>query len=292
MNGDCTTYREVWPVGVLRLDQLRRMTAGHKQASTAITALQTAANQQLQQQARQQVQRILLAGLGVGLAGRGAMGLASLLHRNMRPPVQSATRRPVPLPMLYEDEKQAQLGGALQSFTRGQQATSLSGIPWFMPAATAAGVGGLAGGWSLLDYLLDKRRKGDVDADLESAKQEYEQALAGGKQASSPLGVALDELCDTIEKQATAADTAGAVAGGYGTYALISALLAGTLAHQWGAKRQNRRLLERAQTLRRRERAAASPAPLVALPVPKPTPLPRSLRTSPGTAETVDKELV
>lgn len=267
---------------------------------TAISTLQQAANQQLQRHAGQQLQKVLLTSLGVGLAGRGAWGLAQLLHRNLAKPVQPASARPVPLPMLYEQEpKQAGVAG---DFLQGRHATTLQGVPWFMPAAVGAGIGGLSGGWKLMDYLLDKRRQGDVDQDLEAAKREYEAALlaGSGKQAAAAdeLGQELEGLCDDVEKQAS--DLAGQIAGGYGTYALLSALVAGLMAHQYGQKRQTRRVLERAQTARRRERAAQAPAPLMALPLPKPavkpTPklpsLPRSLRSAPGGEDqlALDKE--
>ena len=128
-----------------------------------------------------------------------------------------------------------------------------------------------------MDYLLDKRRKGDLDAELEQAKQEYEAALManshGKMAADGTLAADLDRLYDAVsekkaaEKQATSmADWAGFGLGNYGVYAGASGIAGAALAYNWAKKRQRRALIEKALKERRKRRFSSQPAAMYVRP--------------------------
>lgn len=58
-------------------------------------------------------------------------------------------------------------------------ATSPTAKWWHAPAMLGTGVAAGVGGWKLVDWLADKRRDQAGDADLNAAKQEYEDAVRG-----------------------------------------------------------------------------------------------------------------
>jgi hypothetical protein len=251
-------------------------------------AVQTAAARSMQGTAARNAAMLGLVGLGTGAGARGLVGLLQMFNRKRRPFMRTA---PAPVPVdvhVEEEEQQPKLAGVMD-FLRGDQAQSVSGVPWAIPAAVGAGAAGLAGGWGTMDYLMDKRRKGDLQAELDQAKQEYEQALmahASGKTASEhSVNSDLDELYDTLQtKSASWSDMAGRAAGTYGVGAGITGLISAMLAYNYGQKRQQRNLVDKAIKERRRRRYSQQPAPLYARPVtlPKQTPdVPSSAQTAP-----------
>jgi hypothetical protein len=150
---------------------------------------------------------------------------------------------------------------------------------WLLPLA---GAGTAYGGYKLVDWLLDKSRRSEMDAELEAAKQKYEEALAtqytaGRKHAADgSLAADLDKLYDKFEKQAGIgkfiADTAdfvtgghgGALTGGYGLYATGTGLLAALATYKAMQKQQKRKTLEEAYKVMQRRQWAARPPELVA----------------------------
>jgi hypothetical protein len=156
-------------------------------------------------------------------------------------------------------------------FMKGRYAETVGGVPWAIPAAVGAGAGGLYGGWRLMDYLLDRRRKANLDDELETAKLEYEAALARSsddKEASDDsLGDDLDTLFNNIDEYGEKAaaswpEIGGQAMGMYGTAAGVAALLAAILGHKYGKKRQRKKVLESAQARKRREEYKRRPDPL------------------------------
>ena len=165
--------------------------------------------------------------------------------------------------------------------------------PAFLPGAALAGVGGTFAGWKGVDAVLDARRKREMDLELADAKKRFNRALLSqyrpiGKAAEDELGFALDELADTAEKMAaeaaeagsglpalpplpsgptgTAVDkiipsrgTVGRTAGGYLTYAALSALIAGSAAYRAARKNSNSALLQKAVDQQERRRQALQP---------------------------------
>jgi len=159
-------------------------------------------------------------------------------------------------PLEEEEEKLGSINKSIGNFLSGDSATTAQGVPWAMPAALAAGAGGLYGGWKLQDWLMDKQRKQNNQAELDEAREEYNKALleTQGKHASDGIGVALDELYDTLEKKAgKTSDIMGQLTGMYLTLALAGGGVSALGGYNWGKKRQRRVLLEKAKKQRQRE---------------------------------------
>ena len=74
----------------------------------------------------------------------------------------------------------------------------------------AALMAGGYGGWKLIDHMLDRRRKQQLNNEVEKAKQMYEQALNGGADvkiaSENTLFKELDELADLAIKSAAKED--------------------------------------------------------------------------------------
>lgn len=207
-----------------------------------------------------------MVGLGAGAGARGLAGLVEMARRNLTKPPKS-TPAPVPVDVPFEENKEA----STLDFLKGDYAQSVSGVPWAIPAAVGGGVAGLAGGWSLMDYLLDKRRKGDLDAELDTAKRDYESALANNAHhklaGDATIAKELDELYDEMTKKADQwTDMLGQGAGLYGLYGGVSGLTAAMLAYNWGKKRQRKALIDRALKDRKRRRFASQPSALYVRP--------------------------
>ena len=100
--------------------------------------------------------------------------------------------------------------------------------PWALPAAGAATAGGLYGGWKLTDYLLDKTKNMEQESELETARKEYESALAGRRKIASAGGKtevgSLDVLASIYEKQALWPEMTGLGLLGGGAIALGSGI--------------------------------------------------------------------
>lgn len=242
-------------------------------------AVQVAAAQQLQNQALRNALSLGAVGLGAGAAGRGLQGLMQLVNRNVTKPKKlTPAAVPVDIPM-QEEEVEPKMAG-MSDFLQGNYAQSVGGVPWAIPASVGAGLAGGYAGWNAMDYLLDKRRKGDLDAELEQAKQEYESALManshGKMAADGTLAADLDRLYDAVsekkaeaasEKTATSmADWAGFGLGNYGLYAGASGAAGAMLAYNWAKKRQRRALIEKALKERRKRRFSSQPAAMYVRP--------------------------
>jgi hypothetical protein len=169
-------------------------------------------------------------GLGTGaLAGLTLTGLSSLLTKKTQPKSPNdAIEVDVPYQRRkaadWADSTVAALGptpagspaptlGSLRWFRDGGVGnTSVSGIPWAIPAAVGAGAAGLVGGHQLVRWLLHKRYKADLDRQLQQAQKEYDEALSSKLDATKvkPLlrkdaaesTSTLDLVFDAIEKSA------------------------------------------------------------------------------------------
>lgn len=235
-----------------------------KQANQGFyNAVQEATSQQLRHQALGNLGTLAVVGAGVGAGSRGLLGLLQLAHRNSRKP-EPTIPPPLAIDLPLAEQEEEKVGG-VSDFMRGDYAQSIAGIPWAIPAHVAAGAGGLAGGWTLMDYLLDKRRKGELQSELDKAKGDYEVALSNGMKTAEEgsLAADLDKLYDAVEKRSSSfADMAGQATGMYGLYAGTSGLAGALMAYQWGKKRQRKALIEKALKERRRKRFQSQPSAL------------------------------
>lgn len=214
-----------------------------------------------------------LGGLGLGAGARGLLGARDLLFggRNRlgyAPPVPA--RLPVPIPEIVEDEEEEPLRKAAALVSK--EAQTRAGINWWqVPASTALGMGGVAGGWKLMDAILDSRRRVEMDQELADAQSEYEEALRDQYEAALTKRGALDDVFEkfaALEKQGFDWRDLWPLALGTYATAVGATTTAGALGgYHWAKARGRKRRLEEA--LQRRKRlASGQPEPLYAYPVP------------------------
>lgn len=177
-------------------------------------------------------------------------------------------------------------------------------MPWYIPAVGAGAIGGVAGGYKLMDWVMNKKRKADLKGELDDAKKEYQEALVDmydpnkirllkRGSAAEALARDLDELAtltvkqadpnetwtDTIAKRLTGAVPttnlergANSAAGtGLGTYLALAgglSLGSGYLAHQYFSKTDPNKVLADVVKKRERERWATRPPEIFAVPAP------------------------
>jgi len=244
-------------------------------------ALQHTATRQLQAQALRDV--LGYGGAAVGI-GAGLRGLSELFRMGSQAiPVgkkrkaltaPSAIYAQMPVPRDDEDEKIASITSAVGDFVAGGQAQTREGIPWFTPAVVGAPLLGGLGGWKFMDWMLDKRRKGQISEEVDAAKAEYEKALAeaqGVKRSSdSELGRTLDRLYElAIEKRSgTVADMGGQALGLYLLAAGGAAGLTGYAGYNWAKKRTRREIIDKALKNLKRKQQLQQPAPIFVQPMP------------------------
>lgn len=210
---------------------------------------------------------------------------------------------------MYKDPFNPGDGGWLSG--HGASPTSDLGktqMPWYIPAVGAGAVGGLAGGYKLMDWIMNKKRKADLKGELDDAKREYQEALVDMydpqkirllKRGSAAEALARDlhELATLMTKSADGPmnpsdtwtdaaakrldgllpstnlrQTGSSVAGtGLGLYAALAgglALGSGYLAHQYFSKTDPNKVLADVVKKRERERWATRPPEIFAVPTP------------------------
>lgn len=221
--------------------------------------------------------RAILGALGAGGVAAGtAFGLRSMnsllsqTSRNLSPPRYSSPLASVAsMPMTQpEEEPETQKKAAqgwLADFLRGNKATTVSGIPWAIPAAAAAVPTGAYAGYSIADWLADKQRMGELDAELADEKKQFRDALVVRKpEAKTKLAQALCRLEELVEKRAnTLNDLLGTWTGLYGAYAGTAGLIGGKAMFDMVRKDQRGPMLREALKRRRIMMAQARPAPIV-----------------------------
>jgi hypothetical protein len=152
--------------------------------------------------------------------------------------------------------------------------TKKDSLWWYMPSMLAAGLGGGYGGWKVVDKIMDKRRQGEVQDELEAAQADYRAALESHLKvgSDSEIGNALDALYAKMEKASfslmPSANTKGTVGGMYASYAIPSALLGYLVVKNLTDKGSKRKTLQKAQQNRASKRQASRPAELYAVPAP------------------------
>jgi hypothetical protein len=171
------------------------------------------------------------------------------------------------------------------SWLRGDSQTAPRSVPWAIPAAAAATVGGLYGGHQLVRYALRRKRKADLDSQLEAAQKEYDEAmlsqydpnklrdLAAPKEASAPVN-ALDFCFDRLvqnaaEKRSFDVDSLlGQGTGMYGVGAGLLGLASALGSYRWLKGRSGNKLLRDALKRRAMQRGLQNPPELYVRPVP------------------------
>jgi len=224
--------------------------------------------------------RAIMGALGAGGVAAGtAFGLRSMnallsqSRRNLSPRRYSSPLASiVSMPVTHEDEEQQKLAGWLSDFMKGNKATTVSGIPWAIPAAAAAIPTGAYVGYNIADWLADKQRMGELDSELADEKKQFRDALIVRKpEAKTKLARALCRLEELVEKRAsqpvkkanTLNDLLGTWTGLYGAYAGTAGLIGGKAMFDMVRKDQRGPMLQEALKRRRILMAQARPAPIV-----------------------------
>jgi hypothetical protein len=154
------------------------------------------------------------------------------------------------------------------TFSSGDYATSVWGMPTFLPLAMLGSAGSLYGGYKLTDKLLDMRRKAELQNQLEDAQEDYERAVQQRLKVAehvdeTPELDLLDELAvDGVQKQAqgnVATNLGGGLASLYLAYALLTGLGSGILTHNVISKNAPRKITEKALQTRARQRYGMTP---------------------------------
>ena len=160
----------------------------------------------------------------------------------------------------------------------GGNATGPWGIFGTIPAwaSIPAGLATAYGGYKLTDYILDKRRKAELEDELDDVKQRYEEVAARNfDKESSERSVEVDASFDALAEYMTQScmykqalfgfenpfkgvidGGVGMATGGYGAYALLASLLAGYGTHSLFKGRSDRALIE--QALKERQKSSPS----------------------------------
>lgn len=220
-----------------------------------------------------------LGGLGLGASARGVMGLRDLFVAPPAGPPSTAlspSLLPIPVPQYAgEDEEASPLRKAAATISKA----AIGGLRpdfnwWQMPVSAALGAGGIAGGWKLMDTILDSRRRVEVEQELTDAKEDYDAALQEQYvRALTKRGV-LDEV---FEKFAAWGGDWGqllqVLLGTYATGVGAATVAGGFSGYNWARARAGRRrtspqspLLQAMQ--KRRRALALQPGPFYAYPVP------------------------
>ena len=182
---------------------------------------------------------------GVGMAGRGILGLRNALKTKATNAIDSGSwvPRQVKVPIVRQEEQDRRdVAMAPQSFpkaadaplstltTRLKQAGGpaepnlleklISGIAtkmpdsvapnpaasyWSVPAMVAGGGAGLYGGWKLVDHFMNKAHDSELDDSLSQSKKDYQQAVSEQFGSLEPKFASLDAV---YEKRAELAKEA------------------------------------------------------------------------------------
>lgn len=147
----------------------------------------------------------------------------------------------------------------------GDDASTKSGIPLYLPLMGAALAGGLYGGYKLTDLLLGKRQQAEKEDELESAKKRYRHAITSQytpsqveKWSSADVGIKLDALYKTFVKQGLS-DALGTALGLYGLFGGALALGTGVGTYKYLKARTPEARLKKIIEQRARERWLRSP---------------------------------
>lgn len=261
---------------------------------------------------------LAVGGAGVGMFGRSMLHLASGRKPATTIPFVSPGPSILPVPVADEEQQQPQLaklaadlsgwvkdnigmplarmipdGPDPISKTIGEYVSDPRRAPIMYPLAIGAGAAGVAGGWSLTDWLLQRRRKARMQEDVTNAKRDFQNALLqqshvarqfGGKSAAATeptVADKLDQLFDVVEeKQAgivkeaaqdkeAGGNMADVLAAGPGLYYTALAMLGGGSAYgmyNWTRNRSPQHLLNQAIRERARSLWAKSPQAVQVVP--------------------------
>lgn len=226
-------------------------------------------------QAQDALRRVLgigVTGLGVGAGARSLLALRQLFTT---PPsvaptssVPSSLELPVPPRLLQREKEKRAWDEASEALEKAAHEY------WQIPASVGLGAAGLAGGWGMIDSLMNKFRERQSIRDVEDARSEYEAALkdqyasammAKGAAAEPYEGLnEAAELFVEMDKESGARDALNAALGTYLTAMGGTGLGMGYLAYKWGKRNSGQEMVDAA--LRRRAQQRQAPQPIYVYP--------------------------
>jgi len=213
------------------LDKIAEVkTAQNNSAASLFTPQQIAGIEgDAKREALKNILQVGVIGAGGAVGVRSAQGLWNLLTRSGKAPSSRSGVTPLPVPYPMEEEEEE------EELRKAAQDNHIKTSPndyakWYWPGLLAAAMGGTYGGWKLSDSFFDDRRQDEVEDDLESAKDDFREALtshydvpkgkmASEKTAAHKLGEELDDLFLRIERVTSLEKAAegGAVESALGT---------------------------------------------------------------------------
>ena len=231
-----------------------------------------------------------LAGLLTGGIGGGILGNKATRALLGESPKEREGKEDEQIEVLKQRAQQARQEGednngfSFRKYSADKQAvdmpkpgpTSKPGLWWYMPSMLGAGALGGYGGWKLIDHILDKRRRQEIDDEVDESRNEFQEALVSQykRGSDSELGVALDELYNKMNKESldldsiVSPDTRGRALGAYATYAIPSSILGYLLVKGLADRGSRGKILEKAQRSRALKQQQSRPAELYAVPTP------------------------
>jgi hypothetical protein len=174
---------------------------------------------------------------------------------------------------LGQDKEAFDISHPIQSsseFLGGVGAPDLESHPLAGAAMTTAAMGGLYGGYKLIDKLLNWRRKKEIEGQLEDARQQYNTSLQGliqPKTASDEAAnksATLDDKLKELYEHSKQANFFGGTANALLTAWPPLALLGGVGGYNLMRSHSQSRLLDKA--IRRQQREQLAHEPMYAFP--------------------------
>ena len=214
----------------------------------------------------------LLGGAAVGGTVTGISGLHKLLSEPevKTPPQELEMEMPVPVKRASDP---IDVGSG--RWWNNEHARGSGDVWWTIPAVAGGAIGGTLGMSALMEHLIKKKRKAEMDTQLQTAKSDFQNSLMGQYKQSS--ADPLDSLFDIIEKRASLHDANGLLssdwkeyapllAGGGITAGGILAAIAARGAYKTEEGRTNEDLLQKALKQRAYLQSLRSPPPVVFTP--------------------------
>ena len=248
--------------------------------------------------------QLLGAGAATGVGVRSLMGLGEMFNQPTIDPQVSAQ---VPQTLKLHappEEKQANAldwaASKLQNIIPTPDTKAPLANEWGIPLGVGAAGTGIYGGYKLVDWLLNKEKERNNKSQLQSAEDDYNNALSEqyaaamqAKQAGDDLGIdaladswmgrdkeAENSIFETISRWGDGIPVLGhitnypkygigndnwrALQGAGNTAILMAGLGSGLATYNWAKGRNKKELLAKALKKRQQQRARLSPPPIMA----------------------------
>jgi hypothetical protein len=153
-----------------------------------------------QSRALQLVLAGLLGGAALGGTVTGLSGLHKMMKRPEPPTIPQELEMEMPVPEKRAEATQSpSVGVGTGDWWHGEHGKSPADLWWTIPATVGAATVGTLGMSGLVEHLLKKKRKDQMNQELQDASQQFQSSMLGQYKKSS--ADPLDRLFDKIEKR-------------------------------------------------------------------------------------------